>query len=435
MKKPSGKTIHLTVTTVSRVLLALVFIFSGFVKAVDPMGTAFKIQDYCTAFQWNFLYDYAKFLSFILFSFEMVLGEVLLFGISRRKAPWAATVFLTLMTALTLYLAIADPIQDCGCFGDAIILTNWQTFWKNIILLTLSMIVCLSKSEMYKVYSGRAARWAMVICILIPFSIGAHSLRHLPIFDFRPYRIGNYLPELMTIPEDAPRDSIVMEYYFAKDGVEKSFTAKNIPTGDTAWHYVRREQRIVRKGYVPPIHDFVVLHPTMGDITEDILQDSSYTFLWVSRRLEIANQRPGPYLKDLEAYTSQYGYHLFVLTASEDDRIQEWIYEYDLTTPFCSVDETTLKTMIRANPGLMLLKRGTVINKWSASEIETVVNNLHEPLEDSSIGSIPFNKGLPLPIQTLLLLLGVLLFIYVLYRLTLLKKKLHNKQTVNKQTS
>ena len=429
------KRLHLTAATVARTLLALVFLFSGFVKAIDPLGTAYKIQDYCTAFSWTFLYDYAKFLAFLLFSFELVAGLTLLLGLSRRKGIWAVTLFLTCMTALTCCIYMTDPIRDCGCFGDAVSLTNGQTFAKNIVLLALSLVVLTCRQPLYALFGSATSRWAFAVCLLVPVILGVYSLRHLPMIDFRPYRIGNKLQELMTVPQGAPTDSIVMEYLYEKEGRQQRFTAVDIPYQDTAWHYLRREARVVRKGYVPPIHDFTILHPTYGDITQIILEYPSYTFLWISSKLETANHRPGPELKKLENYVQQYGYLLFVLTASTDDMIDEWSYEYDLETPFCSVDETTLRTIVRSNPGLVLLKNGEVYNKWSAHDLEQVVEALDGPLKSSPYGEKSDRSGFFVLWKLLQGFFFLLLLVYFIHLSSVIYNKIKQKRTSKTQTT
>ncbi|HOQ58906.1 MAG TPA: DoxX family protein, partial [Bacteroidales bacterium] len=259
---------HKILALISRLLLGITFVFSGFVKAVDPLGSTYKIQDYLQAFGLGFFDQYALFFSFVLFCLEFVLGMALLLGAAQRFFAYLALVFISLMTLLTLVIAIGNPVSDCGCFGDALVLTNWQTFAKNIFLLLLSLTLVSFKGPLYKVFGEKTQKWACMVCLLMVILVAVHSLRHLPMLDFRPYKTGNSIPELMQIPPGAPRDSVVMEYVYEKEGVYRSFGLENYPAGDTTWHFVDRKERIVRKGYEPPIHDFVLLHPVYGDITE-----------------------------------------------------------------------------------------------------------------------------------------------------------------------
>lgn len=375
------KAFHKIMALIARAVLGLTFIFSGFVKAVDPLGTVYKIQDYLEAFGMTFFNEYAVFFSFVLFSFELVLGLTLLFGSWPKVTSWCAMIFCAAMTVLTFVLALTNPVSDCGCFGDAVILTNWQTFEKNIILLILSLLLLLYKDELYHLFGRKTRVWAALLSLAIPVGIGLTAYRHLPLIDFRPYKIGTYLQDNMVIPEGAPLDSTVTEYIYEKNGVQQSFTLANYPAGDTAWHFVDRKEWVARKGYEPPIHDFEMLHPEYGDITDMVLTDTAYTFLWVAYKLEKADRSCMEMVQHLQQYVMDYGYTMYGLTSSTTEIVDEWVYEYDLAFEICSMDEIALKTMIRSNPGLILLKNGTVCNKWASRDIKRMEKDFDKPVE------------------------------------------------------
>ncbi|MDD4361544.1 MAG: DoxX family protein [Bacteroidales bacterium] len=408
---------HKILALISRVLLGLTFVFSGFVKAVDPLGTTYKIQDYLQAFGLSFFDQYALFFSFAIFCFEFVLGMALLLGTSQRFFSWLAFVFMSLMTLLTLVIALGNPVSDCGCFGDALLLSNWQTFGKNIILTVLAILLISNKAPLYKVFGKKTQKWATWVCLLMVLLVGIHSLRHLPMLDFRPYKTGNHIPELMQIPPGAPMDSVVMEYIYEKEGVYHSFSLENYPAGDTSWTFVDRKEKVIRRGYEPPIHDFVLLHPAYGDITQEVLNNSDYTFLWVSYKLEYANRAAVQDFLHIQRYAAARGYPFYALTASDRDIVDEWIYEYDIPFDFCTVDEITLKTMIRSNPGLMLLKNGQILHKWAWRDLSTLIKDLDLPLEETYWSKAPSNKELVVAAQFFVLVLIALCFLY-LFRLT-----------------
>lgn len=425
---------HKILALVSRLLLGITFVFSGFVKAVDPLGSTYKIQDYLQAFGLGFFDQYALFFSFVLFCLEFVLGTALLLGAAQRFFAWLALVFMSLMTLLTLVIALGNPVSDCGCFGDALQLSNWQTFGKNIILLLLSLVLISFKEPLYKVFGKKTQKWACLVCLLMVLLVAIHSLRHLPMLDFRPYKTGNSIPELMQIPPGAPQDSVVMEYIYEKDGVYQSFGLENYPAGDTTWHFVDRKERIVRKGYEPPIHDFVLLHSVYGDITETVLSDSSYTFFWISYKLEKANRSAVQDFLQIQSYAADRGYSFYGLTASGQDIVDEWIYEYDIPFDFCTVDEITLKTMIRSNPGLMLISNGQILHKWAWRDLLTLIKDLDFPLEDTSWSKAASNKGLVVAAQFFALVVIALCFLYLFRLASLLweykkkKKQIHQNK-------
>ncbi len=418
---------HKILALFSRLLLGLTFVFSGFVKAVDPLGTTYKIQDYLQAFGLSFFDQYALFLSFVVFCFEFVLGMALLLGTSQRFFAWLTLMFMSLMTLLTLVIALGNPVSDCGCFGDALLLTNWQTFGKNIVLLLLSLLLLSNKEPLYKVFGKKTQKWACLVCLLMVMLVGVHSLCHLPLLDFRPYKTGNRIPELMQIPPGAAQDSVVMEYIYEKDGAYQSFSLDNYPAGDTSWTFVDRKERVIRKGYEPPIHDFVLLHPVYGDITEEVLNDSSYTFLWISYKLEKANRSVVQDFLHIQRYAAARGYCFYGLTASGQDIVDEWTYEYDIPFDFCTVDEITLKTMIRSNPGLMLIKNGQILHKWAWRDLSTLIKDLDLPLEESSWSKAASNKGLVVAAQFFILVLIALCFLY-LFRLASLLREYKKKK-------
>lgn len=375
------KQFHKIMALTARVCLGAVFVFSGFVKAVDPLGTAYKIQDYLEAFGWSFLYEYALIASFALFCFEMVVGCLLLVGTWRQLIEKATCLFLLAMTGLTLVLALTNPISDCGCFGEAIVLTNWQTFEKNVVLLILSLLLRLYQGKLYCVGGQRGSGTLFAVALLLPLLLGLTSYRNLPLIDFRPYKVGSYLPDKMNVPEGATTELIETTYLYEKDGKVERFSLDNCPFEDSTWHYVDREERVLRKGVRPAIEHFELLHPQWGDVTEKVLNDTGYVFLVVMQKVEQADRKGVESIQIIRDYAKRYHYPIYGLSSSWQEAVDEWRYEYDLEFDFCSVDDITLKTMIRANPGVVLLKAGTVCRKWCWRDIQRIKGKLEAPLE------------------------------------------------------
>lgn len=294
---------------------------------------------------------------------------------------------MSVMTPLTFYLALADPVSDCGCFGDAVSLTNWETFGKNVVLLGLSVLVFRYRRLMVRFVSERNQWMISLYSIFFAFVLAGFCIYYLPVFDFRPYHIGVNLPRAMVVPEGEEEPEYLTTFVLEKDGVKKEFTTEDYPE-DTAWHFVESRTVLVKEGYVPPVHDFSIMTwPDGEDITEQVLSDKGYTFLLISPYLEFADDSNIDRINELYDYCGEHGYAFYCLTASGDDVIGRW---QDLTGadyPFGITDEITLKTIVRSNPGLVLLKEGTVYNKWSCNNLPKE-EDLNVPLEDGELGRL-----------------------------------------------
>lgn len=384
-----GYKLRWVAVNVSRLLLAVTFVFSGLVKVVDPRGTQYKFDDYFQAFGWSewipgFL---PLWLAVLLAVFEFCIGIYLFFGIRRRTTSWFFLLFMSVMTPLTFYLALADPVSDCGCFGDAVSLTNWETFGKNVVLLGLSVLVFRYRRLMVRFVFERNQWMISLYSIFFAFVLAGFCIYYLPVFDFRPYHIGVNLPRAMVVPEGEEEPEYLTTFVLEKDGVKKEFTTEDYPE-DTAWHFVESRTVLVKEGYVPPVHDFSIMTwPDGEDITEQVLSDKGYTFLLISPYLEFADDSNIDRINELYDYCGEHGYAFYCLTASGDDVIGRW---QDLTGadyPFGITDEITLKTIVRSNPGLVLLKEGTVYNKWSCNNLPKE-EDLNVPLEDGELGRL-----------------------------------------------
>lgn len=361
---------HIT-AVVCRLLFGAVFLFSGFVKAVDPVGTSIKITDYLNAFSLEALSGLALPAAFLLIMVEFTVGFNLFFAVHLKKTAWVAALFMLVMTPITLYLAIANPVSDCGCFGDAIVLTNWQTFWKNVILDAVLVALFLTMKDEHPWLS----EWASWVVTLIPvgvvLGVGLYSYRHLPVMDFRPYKVGNSLKAGMAIPEGAPTDEYKVSFIYEKDGQRREFTMENYPWNDSTWVFVEQKSELIRKGYVPPIHDFTMETPDGDDITEDVLNRDGYTLLVVCSRLEKSEAGHWKELESLRKTAERNGVPMTGMTATYTDEVEAYRRANRIQIPFVATDEITLKTIIRSNPGLVLLKGDTVAAKWHYNDFPT----------------------------------------------------------------
>ena len=377
------------IVNLCRIIVAVTFIFSGFVKAIDPIGTQYKLQDYLGAIgmagilpNWTLL-AVAVFLAAI----EFCIGIFLLFAIQRRLISKLTVAFMAFMTMVTVWIVVADPVKDCGCFGDALHLTNTETLIKNIVLLVCSLVIMYRPLAMFR-FVSKSNQWIVtnytIVFILVSSGL---SLYYLPIFDFRPYHIGVNIPRGMEIPKGAKLPQFKTTFIMEKNGQRKEFTLDNYP--DDSWKFIDSKTVQTSEGYIPPIHDFSITDNKTGlDLTNSVLSHKGYTFLLIAPHLETADDSNFGDIDRLYEYAQSYDIPFYCLTASTTKAIKRWIDLTGAEYPFCITDEAVLKTIIRSNPGLLLLKDGTIINKWSHNNLPNEAK-LSRPISQSSLGKMP----------------------------------------------
>ena len=377
------------IVNLCRIIVAVTFIFSGFVKAIDPIGTQYKLQDYLGAIgmagilpNWTLL-AVAVFLAAI----EFCIGIFLLFAIQRRLISKLTVAFMVFMTMVTVWIVVADPVKDCGCFGDALHLTNTETLIKNIVLLVCSLAIMYRPLAMFR-FVSKSNQWIVtnytIVFILVSSGL---SLYYLPIFDFRPYHIGVNIPRGMEIPKGAKLPQFKTTFIMEKNGQRKEFTLDNYP--DASWKFIDSKTVQTSEGYIPPIHDFSITDNKTGlDLTNSVLSHKGYTFLLIAPHLETADDSNFGDIDRLYEYAQSYDIPFYCLTASTTKAIKRWIDLTGAEYSFCITDEAVLKTIIRSNPGLLLLKDGTIINKWSHNNLPNEAK-LSRPISQSSLGKMP----------------------------------------------
>lgn len=351
----------------ARIILGLVFIFSGFVKAIDPLGSAYKIEDYLMAFGHPFSYFIFLSLPFaiLLSTFELTLGFNLILKIYPRITIILTAIFLTALTALTLYLALKNPITDCGCFGDVIILTNWQTFYKNLVLISLAVLLLIYRKRFTPLFLPHIEPFALVIFALLGIAISIYCYHHLPLIDFLPYKVGVNIPEAMHIPEGAKTDQYETTFIYEKNGQRKEFTLENYPKDDSTWVFIDQKTTLKSIGYRPPIHDFVIFDTQDEDITDIILQENNSAYLLIMYDVNKASKVGAKKAEKVYQKAQSTNSFFCAVTASSDEEIQKFVQATGVTYPFCKADPIMLKTIVRANPGLVLIKNGTIMGKWN----------------------------------------------------------------------
>jgi len=414
------KTVKLLIE-LSRIIVGATFLFSGFVKAADPLGLTYKMQDYLIEMSLTGLFPLALPVAVIMVVAEFSLGVLLLLGIYRKWATRMIALFMLFFTPLTLWIALTNPVEDCGCFGDAFIISNWQTFFKNIILLAGALLLLVRWNRITPLFSSKQATLAALFTLLFALLFVLHNLYRLPLFDFRPYKIGASIPRQMFVdPERA--DVLETIFIYSKDGEEKEFTEENYPWNDSTWTFVDMRTDLVKEGEKPAIEDFAIeslyfdestgVWQTGGEITDIILSEPSYTFLMIAYSLDEMSERHLHRFKEVSGYAEERGYPFYLVTSSGADVVRLWEEKYQTGFRFSHADERVLKTMIRSNPGLILLKEGDVINKWDDSSLPRI-GAMNLPLEESGLVNIndPKTTGVFHLLIMLLLFIAPLLFL------------------------
>ena len=354
------------ITELCRIILGLTFLFSGTVKAIDPVGGVIVMEDYLGAFGLSALNPIAFLASINLTALELLLGLCILTAVYRKLTTLFMLVFMIFMTVLTLYLAIFNPVHDCGCFGQAIILTNVQTFLKNaLVLLPAAVVTFIYHQKMTPVYTHRTYWFAVGFGYLFAIGFTCYNYYHLPLIDFLPYKTGVNIPEAMSFPDDAKPD--VYHFIYEKDGKKQEFQPSEAPLDDPAWTFV--ERKLIKQGFVPSITTFDLYNEDENNIADIVLDNDKGVFLLISPYLDKASDKHIDEINNIYDYTVEQGLSFYCVTSSSKESINTWIHNTGAEYPFLTSDDVMLKSIVRANPGLVLLKSGAILQKWNHNDI------------------------------------------------------------------
>lgn len=357
------------ITTISRILVGLLFIFSGFIKANDPLGFTYKLEEYFVVFDLPVLIPAALILSILICAFEIILGFMLLTGSRKKTTLWLLTLMTLFFTFLTYYSAYYNKVTDCGCFGDFLHLTPWQSFGKDIAILFFLLIIILGHKYINRLLPYYTEIAALLVIAIASFVFPVYTLRYLPVFDFRPYKTGTNILDAMKIPEGAPQGKYETKLYYKnlKTNESKEFNLQNYPWQDTLnWKYDTTVTVVLEKPYQPPIHDFNMINSEGSDYTEDILNSPGKKFFVVCYDLGKTKTSNIEELVDFVQLAKSNKIQVYGLTASVD-KIETFLNNTGIGIDFYISDATQLKTFVRANPGIVLLDGPVVKAMWSTA--------------------------------------------------------------------
>jgi len=416
---------------ISRIIAGSVLVVSGLVKANDTLGFSYKMEEYFSAEVLNmeFLVPYALAFAVLMCLAEIIIGFALIAGVEMKISTWLALLLTIFFAFLTFYSAYFDKVNDCGCFGDAIKFTPWQSFIKDLVLMvfilpsffkrnTIELNTSIEDKQFFigslvfialfsfllldwafpfwfalvffvltiaikKISKGRATSWIIAgLALLISLAFSFHTYSHLPIKDYRPYAIGKNIAEQMVVPEGMPTDvyETTFVYKNSETGEEKTFNQSNYPWQDSTWIWVSTDNVLVSKGYEPPVHDFVITDDEGYELQEDILAEESPVVLVICYDIEKADDDAMAKVNAFAEAAEADGLYVYGLTASLYDQVEDFRMRNQVPITFYSADETMLKTVVRSNPGVLIIKEGDVIAKWhyndlpAFNEIQNILN-------------------------------------------------------------
>ncbi|WP_291910642.1 BT_3928 family protein [Chitinophaga sp. CB10] len=351
-----------------RILVGVLFIFSGLIKANDPLGLSYKMDEFFEVLHLTFLSPYSLAFSVIMNAFEIIAGVAVLVGYRMRTFSVLLLLLIAFFTFLTGYALFSGAIRECGCFGDCIKLTASQTFWKDVILFVMILLIFAKRKEITPLYKG--AGLTVLISAVLSFGIQWYTLRHLPFIDCLAYKVGNNIPEKMKLPPGATPDVYQMTFIYEKDGVKKEFTEENYPWSDSTWVFVERKDKLIKKGNAEPaIKDFILMDLDGGNQTQSVLEEPKPVYLFMVLNTNTAGTGWEEKIKALQAKQQQGEIEIFGVTASTKEEIAAFQQAKGLTFQFLQMDGVAIKTAVRSNPGLILLEKGTIKGKWAYHDI------------------------------------------------------------------
>jgi len=363
-----------TIFIICRLLVGLLFIFSGAVKAIDPLGSVYKITDYMEAMGLASLTEFgwiAYVAAFALFSIEFAIGVCIVTNMNFKLGLWTASLFMAVMTGLTIWIAKEDPVTDCGCFGDAIVLTNVQTLIKNIVIDVLIIIMWLLR-KVNRNWKMTILSWLVTVAaVAIAVLFGLWTLNNLPIVDFRPYYVGADIRKQMEQPEGTHPDIYETSFVYTKNGETREFKLTELPEDIATWEFVEQKTKLVERGVQPPVHDFMITNIDGDDLTDEVLDNEGKTYLvvmWDLNKTDTTAELIQAINLLCDSVKTE-GSTLMGITASDDITLGKFMEGTGVKFGMWFMDPIQLKTMVRANPGIFVIEKGVVVEKYNANKL------------------------------------------------------------------
>ena len=355
---------------IARIIVGVLFIFSGLVKAIDPLGLAYKMQEFFEAWAasgiminlMGELNGQALLFSIVMITLEVILGVALLLGWRKKIVSWLLLLLMLFFTFLTSYVLFSGKIRACGCFGDCIPLTPIQTFTKDIVLLLLVLLILFGTKYIKPLFSNKINGVLLLVSLFAVLGLQWYVLHHLPVKDCLPFKVGNNILELRKMPKDAVPDKFDYTFIYEKGGQKKEFAVDVLP--DSTWQFTDRKQVLVQKGKnnVPLINDFIFNTQSGNDTTAAILNQTGEYYLLFAKDFEDGNTN---WIKSFELFSAKSTIPVYVVTA--DPRSAKELIS-NKSIPIFTCDATAIKTAARVNPTLFLMNGPVVKNKWAAKD-------------------------------------------------------------------
>ena len=350
----------------SRIFVGILFIISGLIKANDTLGFSYKLIEYFEIFGTEFLNDYAVAMSMFICIFEIVSGVALLLGNFVKLNSWLLLLLIIFFTLLTGYSAITGKVTDCGCFGDAVKLKPVESFLKDVVLLILIFFIFIGQKYIKPIFNKVIVNIALFTATLVSTFFTFYTFMFLPVKDFLPYKIGNNIRELTLIPPGAPADEVEMIFIYKKDGKDFEFKADELPEDIDAYEFVDRKDKIIKEGFKPPIHDFKLTDAAGVEFTDSLFAIKGYQLLLVQTKLEKTRNAAIAALRDLSNDCQKANIPVWAITATSPEEAANFAKENQLSFSYYIMDAIPLKSMVRSNPGIILMKDNIVVKKWGA---------------------------------------------------------------------
>jgi uncharacterized membrane protein YphA (DoxX/SURF4 family) len=398
-----------TLRNISRIAIGLVFLFSGFVKAVDPMGSKFKFDDYFMAFGMEWLIPFSLVFGILLSTLEFVTGFCLISNLFTKFFSWVTLLFMLFFTVLTYILALTNPVTDCGCFGDAILLTNWETFYKNLFFMLPTIILFLERKKFQGRFGVLGSGFQTAFIALVTLYISFYSLNNLPLVDYRPYRVGqNLVLNAKEHPSGAPQAKFETNLLYEKNGERKMFELANLP--DSTWQWVETLNHQISEGYVPPVKNLYLTDIQGTNYTDFIFRRDEQVLISVVLDMSKLTQEQITMYNEISVQCLTNEIYFVLLTSTNQDFIMRFREQHLPTYKILNADPITLKTIIRSDGGFLLTYKGTVLKKWHHTKFPDVLKvNEHLMITEAA------KTGNPSPLHATFSYLILFLFLALLF--------------------